>query len=89
MLAQRASLHFTLTTIFGITPGDLNIWRVYASPSRGKRVLELGAGIGDQTSYYLDRGCEVTVIEARPENIALLRSRYPQNTIIAMDLERP
>lgn len=58
-------------------------------PVAGKRVLELGAGIGDQTSYYLDRGCEVTVIEARPENIALLRSRYPQNTIIAMDLERP
>jgi SAM-dependent methyltransferase len=58
-------------------------------PVAGKRVLELGAGIGDQTSYYLDRGCEVTITEARPENIAVLRSRYPLQEIIVMDLERP
>ena len=29
-------------------------------PIRGKSVLEIGAGIGDHSSYYLDRGCTVT-----------------------------
>lgn len=33
-----------------------------------KSVLELGAGLGDHTSFFLDRGCTVTSIEARPEN---------------------
>jgi SAM-dependent methyltransferase len=55
----------------------------------GKRVLELGAGIGDHTSYYLDRGCKVTVTEARPENVAVLCSRFPHARIIAADLEHP
>lgn len=58
-------------------------------PVAGKRVLELGAGIGDHTSYYVDRGCKVTITEARPENVAVLRARYPTEDIIAMDLERP
>ena len=58
-------------------------------PVSGKRVLELGAGIGDHTSYYLDRGCQVTITEANPENIAILGTRYPQQNTIAMDMENP
>jgi SAM-dependent methyltransferase len=34
-----------------------------------KSVLEVGAGVGDLTSFFLDRGCKVTSIEARAENI--------------------
>jgi hypothetical protein len=41
----------------------------------GKSVLELGAGIGDHSSFYLDRGCTVTAIEPRAENVAIMRSR--------------
>lgn len=55
----------------------------------GSRVLELGAGIGDHTSYYLDRDCDVTLIEARKENIKILRARYPHQKIIQMDLDAP
>ena len=60
-------------------------------PVAGKRVLELGAGIGDHTAYYLDRGCHVTSAEARPENLEVLRNRYsgPGMTIVPMDLDSP
>jgi SAM-dependent methyltransferase len=39
-------------------------------------VLELGAGIGDHTSFFLDRGCSVVVSDARPENLRILRKRF-------------
>lgn len=39
---------------------------------RGKTVLEPGAGVGDHTLFYLDRGARVTAMEPRPENCALL-----------------
>ena len=34
-----------------------------------KTVLEVGAGVGDLTSFFLDRGCTVTSVEPRAENI--------------------
>lgn len=36
---------------------------------RGASVLELGAGIGDLSPFFLDRDCEVTSVDARPENL--------------------
>ncbi len=42
----------------------------------GKTVLEVGAGIGDHTSFFLDRGCRVLTSDARPENVEKLRERY-------------
>jgi len=37
----------------------------------GRSVLELGAGIGDHTTYFLDHGCSVTSVEPRMENCQL------------------
>jgi hypothetical protein len=54
-----------------------------------RSVLELGAGIGDHTSFFLDRGCNVTITEAREENLQILKSRFPQSTILKLDLEQP
>jgi len=45
-------------------------------PIHDKDVLEIGAGVGDLTSFFLDRGCRVTSIEPRPENIALFKAQY-------------
>src|SRR5579862_5216297 len=45
-------------------------------PIESKSVLEVGAGIGDLTSFFLDRGCSVTSVEPRAENVALFRSTY-------------
>lgn len=38
-------------------------------PIRNKRVVDVGAGIGDFTSFYLDRGCSVLAVEPRADNI--------------------
>jgi FkbM family methyltransferase len=45
-------------------------------PIAGRDVLEVGAGIGDLTSFFLDRDCSVTAIEPRPENRAFFAAQY-------------
>jgi len=50
---------------------------------------EVGAGIGDHTSFFLDRGCSVITTEGRPENLELLRQRYPQLDVRLLDLDNP
>ncbi|MBL8672248.1 MAG: methyltransferase domain-containing protein [Alphaproteobacteria bacterium] len=42
----------------------------------GKRVLDLGAGIGDHAAFYIDRGCTVVSVEPRQENIDMLVASY-------------
>lgn len=54
-----------------------------------KHVLELGAGIGDHTSFFLDRNCEVTISEPRKENLEILKLRFPDKEILSLDLESP
>lgn len=41
----------------------------------GMSVLELGAGIGDLTGFFLDRGCTVTLAEGRQDNLEICRQR--------------
>ena len=54
-----------------------------------RSVLEVGAGIGDHTSFFLDRGCAVTVTEARKANLRVLRRRFPDLAVRHLDLDRP
>jgi hypothetical protein len=58
-------------------------------PVAGLTVLEVGAGIGDHSGYYLDRGCKVTITEARDENLRVLSERYAGEQIARLDLENP
>lgn len=58
-------------------------------PVAGASVLEVGAGIGDHSHYFLDRGCLLTITEGRDENLKLLRERYPLADIRHLDLEDP
>lgn len=58
-------------------------------PVLGKTVLDVGAGIGDHASYYIDRGCKVTITDGRPENIKNLHRRYPKEVICLLDMENP
>ncbi len=58
-------------------------------PVAGKSVLELGAGIGDLSHYFLDRGCRVTITEVRKSNVRYIRHRYPQTNVRILDLENP
>jgi SAM-dependent methyltransferase len=55
----------------------------------GTTVLEVGAGIGDHTSFFLDRGCHVVTSDGREENIKILRSRYPHIEVLLLDLDNP
>ncbi len=56
-------------------------------PLAGRTVLEVGAGIGDHTSFFIDRGCLVTVTEGRPANAAALKRRYPGLRVDLLDLD--
>lgn len=58
-------------------------------PVTGMSVLEVGAGIGDHSHYYIDRGCSITITEVRPDNLQYLRTRYPQNEVHFLDMENP
>ena len=58
-------------------------------PLSGRTVLEVGAGIGDHTSFFLDRGCTVITTEGREENLVLLRQRYPELSARVLDLDDP
>lgn len=59
-----------------------------ALPLANKTVLEVGAGIGDHTSFFLDRQCRVTVTDARAENLDYVKARFPSVESRAIDLER-
>jgi len=52
-------------------------------------VLEIGAGIGDHSHYYMDRGCSITITEARSENLEYLNFRYPTSNIQFLNMETP
>ncbi|MEI5681510.1 MULTISPECIES: class I SAM-dependent methyltransferase [unclassified Mesorhizobium] len=63
-------------------------------PIEKSDVLELGSGPGDHTTFFLDRGCSVTAIDARQENLDLLNQRLnPKGagkvSTVLGDLERP
>jgi SAM-dependent methyltransferase len=54
-----------------------------------KTVLEVGAGIGDHTGFFLERNCKVTSVEARPENLEILKQRHPEVAAYCLDLDQP
>ena len=58
-------------------------------PVAGMSILEVGAGIGDHSHYYIDRGCRVTITEARAGNLAYIRRRYPNCSVQFLDMESP
>jgi cyclopropane fatty-acyl-phospholipid synthase-like methyltransferase len=67
-------------------------------PIAGGTVLEVGAGIGEHTTFFLDRGCKVLSTDGRSENLEAFRARfegYPHYkngenlTIAHLDLDEP
>lgn len=51
-----------------------------------KRVLELGAGVGDHTQFFLDRGCTVTVTDGRRESVDFMRKEHPDWDVRLLDI---
>jgi len=55
----------------------------------GSTVLEVGAGIGDHTSFFIDRNCKVVTSDARTENLKIFHLRYPTIRVLYLDLDKP
>ena len=47
-------------------------------PIEGRRVLDVGCGVGHLAQFFVAKGCKVVSIDAREDNLASLRSRYPE-----------
>jgi SAM-dependent methyltransferase len=56
-------------------------------PLGNRTVLEVGAGVGRLTGFFIDRGCSVVATEARSENVAELRRRLPTVDAREADVE--
>lgn len=63
-------------------------------PLHKRSVLEVGAGIGDHTSFFLDRDCTVVSVEPRAVNCQVFQSLYANYgksenlTLVQTDAER-
>lgn len=58
-------------------------------PLAEKSVLEVAAGIGDHTGFFLDRGCQVLATDGRGANVEILRRRFGTQHTRLLDLDRP
>jgi hypothetical protein len=58
-------------------------------PVAGMSVLEVGAGIGDHSHYFLDRGCRMTITETRESSLTYVRQRFPSSDVRRLDMEHP
>lgn len=56
-------------------------------PLRGKRVLDVGCGVGHLAQFFVQQECDVLCIDARSENIEQLRALYPHLKALVFDLE--
>jgi hypothetical protein len=53
-----------------------------------KQVLEVGAGIGLHTPFFLKRGCEVLVADGNAENVGEIRRRLSNVPSALLDIEQ-
>ena len=53
----------------------------------GKTLLDVGAGVGDLTGFFVDKGCAVTCAEGRRENVEVIRQRFPQVAAHVVNVE--
>ncbi|MEK7991810.1 MAG: FkbM family methyltransferase, partial [Thiotrichaceae bacterium] len=61
-------------------------------PFENKKVLEVGAGVGDHSGFYLEKNCQMTITESRPETLLFLEQRFLDNklvTIQQLDMDKP
>ncbi|GEM_PF-1713546 len=56
---------------------------------KGKRVLDVCAGNGDQMEFWLKRGAVLTAADSSPENLDLLRQRFPTVNSFYLKLDQP
>ena len=70
-----------------ITEARLSHLASLSLPVDGRSVIDVGAGIGRLSEFFAERGCEVTCVDGREENVALLRESYPDRRAAVVDVE--
>ncbi|MGH7967901.1 MAG: class I SAM-dependent methyltransferase, partial [Limisphaerales bacterium] len=53
----------------------------------GKKVLEVGGGIGLHTCFFESLGCDITFTDGRADNVSEVKRRYPHRTTAVLDLD--
>lgn len=51
----------------------------------GRSVLEIGAGVGDHTGFFVDRGCRVTATDGRQACVETIARRFPTVRTLTVD----
>lgn len=54
-------------------------------PLHRRSVLEVGAGIGDLTQFFADRGCSIHATEARASHLSVLAARYENHPFVTTE----
>ncbi len=56
-------------------------------PLNGKRVLDVGCGVGHLAAFFTARQCQVVCIDARKENLDALKNHYPSLEVHCLNIE--
>jgi SAM-dependent methyltransferase len=77
------------------TPGALELNRARLThlasldlPLQGKRVLDVGCGVGHLAQFFVQKGCDVLCVDGRKENLERLKDLYPSLRAESLDLEK-
>jgi 2-polyprenyl-3-methyl-5-hydroxy-6-metoxy-1,4-benzoquinol methylase len=57
-------------------------------PLQGKRVLDVGCGVGHLAQFFVQKGCDVLCVDGRKENLERLKDLYPSLRAESLDLEK-
>lgn len=55
---------------------------------KGKKILDLGSGDGELANVFARLGATVVCCDAREENLAIIRKKFPHITTVVADLEK-
>lgn len=86
---QEAFTHdvFLSTDALAINEARLSHLASLGLDLAGKKVLEVGGGIGLHTCFFESLGCSVTFTDGRPENVREAQRRHPHRTTAVLDLD--
>jgi hypothetical protein len=88
-LAQKAIQEFSLWEYERINQRRLEHLTSLRLEFDRKSVWEVSAGVGDLSSFFIDRDADLTITDVRPVLLDILRDRYPKLRIEELDLEIP
>lgn len=78
---------FDLPAYAAITRAQLVHLDGLGLPLEGRSVVDLGAGIGRFSRFFLDRKCNLLAVDGREENLLELRKNYPGVMTRRVDLD--